>query len=127
GGGRAHRLEGRLLLHRRRRSRRGVHRGLGRLRSLAAAARGAAGGMTMELICYEVFPGRVELRPAPRRREWMDETREKMAYHCLPLVIANLHGWEMVCPFGFTARWNGGARMADLTIAIDEADAAEAA
>jgi len=83
--------------------------------------------MTMELICYEVFPGRVELRPAPRRREWMDETREKMAYHCLPLVIANLHGWEMVCPFGFTARWNGGARMADLTIAIDEADAAEAA
>jgi hypothetical protein len=77
----------------------------------------------MDLICFEVLPDRVELRPAPRRRQWMDETRNAMAYHCLPLVIANAHGWEMLCPFGFEARWNGGPAVSDLEITVDPEEA----
>jgi hypothetical protein len=77
----------------------------------------------MELTCYEIAPDRVELRPAPRRRGWMDETPHAFAYHCLPLLMANLHGWEMVCPFGFEVSWGGGAAVGDLTVTVDEAEA----
>jgi hypothetical protein len=73
----------------------------------------------MDLTLFEVFPGNIDLRPAPRRRRWMDETPRAFAYHCLPLVIANLHGWEMLCPFSFEALWLGGAGQADVQIACD--------
>src|SRR5579883_2796751 len=36
------------------------------------------------------------LRPSPSRRHWMDE--HEHAYHCLPLVIANQWGWQVLCP-----------------------------
>jgi hypothetical protein len=38
----------------------------------------------------------------------MDATRQRFAYRCLPLNIANAHGWEILCPSGFTAVWRGG-------------------
>lgn len=81
----------------------------------------------MELTCFEVEPGRVELRPAPRRRGWMDETPHSMAYRCVPLAVANEHGWEMLSPVSFEATWSGGAAAADLQIRIAEEDAALAA
>jgi Family of unknown function (DUF6065) len=77
----------------------------------------------MELICYETLPGNVVLRPAPKRRTWMDETPHAFAYHCLPLVIANLHGWEMLTPFAFEVTWGGGPAPGDLGIVLDPADA----
>lgn len=72
----------------------------------------------MKLICYAIhktglFP---TLRPAPARREWMLATREAFATRCLPLNIANSHGWEMLCPVGFDALWNGDDSPSGLTI-----------
>jgi hypothetical protein len=62
----------------------------------------------MDLICY-LHPGWAPLiRPAPATREWMDNSPESFAYRCLPLNIANAHGWEILNPFGFTASWDGG-------------------
>src|SRR5262249_11690640 len=78
----------------------------------------------MELTCFEVVPGHVQLRPAPRRRRWMDETPRAFAYHCLPLVVGNLHGWEMLCPFALEATWSGGPAASDLAIRCGPADAA---
>src|SRR5262245_16098556 len=49
----------------------------------------------------------MRIRPAPLEREWMDKTRDRYAYRCLPLNIANAHGWEILCPAGFSARWEG--------------------
>jgi len=61
----------------------------------------------MELTCF-LYPGwSPEIRPAPARRAWMDETPESFAYRCLPLGIANAHGWEVLCPCDFEATWNG--------------------
>jgi hypothetical protein len=37
----------------------------------------------------------------------MDATPEAFAYRCLPLNIANAHGWEILNPHGFTAIWTG--------------------
>ncbi len=73
----------------------------------------------MDLVCY-LHPGwNPRVRPADPTREWMDASPETFAYRCLPLNIANAHGWEILCPGGFEARWNGGLRPDDVEIRLD--------
>lgn len=61
----------------------------------------------MDLICY-LQPGwRPHIRPAEPARAWMDATSDAFAYRCLPLNIANAHGWELLAPVGFSACWTG--------------------
>jgi hypothetical protein len=74
----------------------------------------------MELTAY-LHPGWAPLiRPAPATRPWMDATPESFAYRCLPLNIANAHGWEILSPCGFEAVWDGGAETSAVTIRLDE-------
>ena len=47
----------------------------------------------------------------------MDQSPSGFAYRCLPLDIANAHGWEILCPFGFRARWSGEAHERAVEIA----------
>ena len=49
----------------------------------------------------------------------MDALPEAYAYRCLPLTIANAHGWEICTPVGFSATWNGGASKDDIAIEAD--------
>src|ERR1700761_1713724 len=73
----------------------------------------------MDLICY-LHPGWAPLiRPAPATRAWMDDTPESFAYRCLPLNIANAHGWEVLSPCGFEAIWNGAGDTGAVTIKLD--------
>jgi hypothetical protein len=37
----------------------------------------------------------------------MSATRDSFAYRCLPLDIANTHGWELLCPARFSVTWSG--------------------
>jgi hypothetical protein len=75
-----------------------------------------AARMCMDLICY-LHPGWAPLvRPAPATRAWMDDTPESFAYRCLPLNIANAHGWEVLSPCAFDAIWNGEAGADAITI-----------
>jgi hypothetical protein len=53
----------------------------------------------------------------------MDETQDGFAYRCIPLSIANAHGWEIRCTTGFEAVWNGGTRPEDVQIRPDDAAA----
>lgn len=72
-----------------------------------------------EIVAY-VFPGWApRIRPASQRRDWMDAAPESFPYRCLPLKIANSHGWEILAPMGFTASWNGGLAPEDVTIVPD--------
>ncbi len=74
----------------------------------------------LDLKCY-LYPGwDPQLRPATARRDWMDAAPESFAYRCLPLAIANAHGWEALTHCGFSARWNGGPGAADVEIVLDE-------
>jgi hypothetical protein len=59
------------------------------------------------LTAYVLDGHNVALRPAPLERDWMDKTRDHFAYRCLPLNIANGYGWEILCPDGLTAWWDG--------------------
>ena len=77
----------------------------------------------MKLICHPLSEDPPPLRAAPAKRDWMDATPEAYAYRCLPLTIANAHGWEVINPLGFTATWSGGKDKA--AIAFDhDAEAA---
>lgn len=38
----------------------------------------------------------------------MDRTPQSFAYRCLPLAIANSHGWELLTRVAFRAIWTGG-------------------
>ena len=74
----------------------------------------------MKLIAYLPDGHRIDIRPAPVERDWMDVTGERFAYRCLPLNIANAHGWEILCPSGFTAVWNGNQDLPAITITFDD-------
>lgn len=64
----------------------------------------------------------VPIIPAVTRREWMNETYN-FAYNCLPLNIANQHGWLLISPVSFVAEWNGGERPEDTMIEfIDDSE-----
>ena len=76
----------------------------------------------MKLIAYLMDGHRIDIRPAPVEREWMDGTGERFAYRCLPLNIANAHGWEILCPAGFTAIWNGNQDIAAISIQRHNSD-----
>jgi hypothetical protein len=70
----------------------------------------------MKLLCYQIHPIAQQIIPGRSSRNWMDNTKLRYAYRCLPLGIANAMGWEILLPAGITAKWNGGVELADLTI-----------
>jgi hypothetical protein len=70
-----------------------------------------------ELIAYHLYPGtEASLDPAPIARDWMDKAHLRHPYRCLPLVIANQHGWVLRSPAAFEAYWYGGADRTDVEI-----------
>ncbi len=73
----------------------------------------------MDFLCYLHEGWQPLIRPAEPTRPWMDATPEAFAYRCLPLNIANAHGWEILTPVGFEAYWRGGPTTADVIIRAD--------
>lgn len=41
------------------------------------------------------------------KRDWMDETFDKHAYHCFPVSLANTVGWGLSYPEDIVAVWDG--------------------
>jgi hypothetical protein len=73
----------------------------------------------MKLIAYMPHGHRLDIRPAPLERSWMEATGERFAYRCLPLNIANAHGWELLCASGFSVVWTGDASIDGIKIFPD--------
>jgi Family of unknown function (DUF6065) len=73
----------------------------------------------MDFLCYLHEGWHPLIRPAEPTRPWMDRTPESFAYRCLPLNIANAHGWEILTPAGFEAYWRGGSSTADVVVRPD--------
>lgn len=80
----------------------------------------------MKLTAYLEDRRELDIRPAPIERGWMESTGYRFAYRCLPLNIANAHGWEILCPAGFTAVWSGAAELTAVTIVPDAGTTAPA-
>jgi hypothetical protein len=62
----------------------------------------------MRLICYPTSDHNPNIVPAPMERDWMERTRDRFAYRCLPLNVANAHGWLLLNTHPFVAEWTGG-------------------
>ena len=79
----------------------------------------------MKLVAYKTSDVTPDIHPAPATRDWMDRLPEAFAYRCLPLNIANAHGWEIACPRGFSARWDGGGEKEAILIEGREEEAGD--
>jgi hypothetical protein len=75
----------------------------------------------MKLDCFVMSDNPPRLIPGRGDRDWMDDFQGRFPYRCLPLVMANTTGWEILCPFDITVVWNGGPRKEDLVITKDGA------
>jgi len=77
----------------------------------------------MLLECFRLSAGSRELdfeiQPAPSERNWIDDTPSRFAARCLPLLIANAHGWEILFKDRCEIVWNGGPRLEDTTIVTE--------
>lgn len=58
--------------------------------------------------------------PLRLKREWMTNSKEKFAYKCLPLNIANQYGWAVLAPVDFSVVWWGGTDADDVEVVINE-------
>lgn len=68
-----------------------------------------AGSSPPELIAYRVTDRPAyKLTRAPFSRQWMDESQQRFANRCLPLLIANQSGWWVLNSDPFRAYWTGG-------------------
>jgi hypothetical protein len=70
----------------------------------------------MRLICYPTGTEHPNIVPAPAERGWMEQTQDRYAYRCLPLSIANAHGWFLLNTRPFVAEWNGGSGLDAVSI-----------
>lgn len=61
----------------------------------------------MKFNFLSIAPQFVDLRPNLPTRDWMDQTNEKFAYRCLPLNVANAHGWSFHVLQDFVVHWSG--------------------
>jgi len=73
----------------------------------------------MELECYAMTTYPPQIVPGRPDRSWMDAFQGRFPYRCLPLVMANTTGWEILCPIDFTVVWNGGIDKNDLMVICD--------
>lgn len=71
----------------------------------------------MKIIAYQLHEDDfAPIRPARRERKWMDDADNKSPYRCLPLVVANQYGWEILSTHHFRATWDGTSRSEGLTV-----------
>ena len=70
------------------------------------------------LIAYQIHEDDFSpIRAARRERPWMEESVwSKFAYRCLPLVIANQCGWEILSTHHIRVSWNGTSNREGLII-----------
>lgn len=64
--------------------------------------------MPMEVIkAYRTSKDYANIKQLPVRRDWMDDTWEKHAYHCFPVTLTNTLGWSLSYPEDIKFIWDG--------------------
>lgn len=70
----------------------------------------------MKLYCFALNAAPPKIVPARASRQWMDDFPDRHPYRCLPLSIANAHGWDILCPVPIEIEWDGGPAIENLTV-----------
>ena len=61
----------------------------------------------------------VALVPGPSARAWMEQTPQRYANRCLPLLIANQSGWLLLNPATVYLTWDGSGGVEGIDIGYD--------
>ena len=91
----------------------------GQQRARARDKRPAPGEAQAEpsLVAYRVSDAPpLRLVSAPAARAWMHATADRFAQRCLPLLMANQHGWLVLNSHRVVVLWTGGDDQASLRI-----------
>lgn len=59
------------------------------------------------LTAYKTNPNSFIIEPLSVKRQWMEDTPDKHAYHCFPVTMANTIGWTLSSPVDISFTWNG--------------------
>lgn len=77
------------------------------------------------IVSYE-FPSKehelFSITESKPTRTWMDNTHNKFAYRCLPLIMSNSIGWQISVNFPFVVYWNGGIETSDVSLGFFDGD-----
>jgi hypothetical protein len=78
---------------------------------------------SVELTAYRLDDGSADedLWAAPIQRAWMEQTPQRFANRCLPLLIANQSGWLLINTETVRLTWDGGRELDSLTIEYEGA------
>lgn len=60
-----------------------------------------------EISVYKLNKNSANLDQLPMKRDWMDETFDRHAYHCFPMSLANRLGWSISFPEDISFIWDG--------------------
>lgn len=71
----------------------------------------------MKLEAFALDDDPPPLTAAAATRDWMDRIPDRHAYRCLPLAIANGHGWVVGAPCDLEIVWDGGPRPQSMRVA----------
>lgn len=70
------------------------------------------------LTAYKTNPNSFIIEPLSVKRDWMDNTPDKHAYHCFPVTTANTVGWTLAAPEDISFIWNGVTDTSSDTVKI---------
>lgn len=72
----------------------------------------------MDFEIYKVGPNAANISPLTIKRDWMEETFDKHAYHCFPVSLSNGMGWGISYPKDITFIWDGISDSTDTHVKI---------
>ena len=79
-------------------------------------ARPPATGERLDFIAMVIEDTGMSIRPALAEKPWMTKESARFIARCLPLMIANRAGWELLNPAGLDATWNGTPALDAVTV-----------
>lgn len=62
----------------------------------------------MKVIVKKLYDFHADIEQLPLKRDWMENTHERHAYHCFPLSLSNRLGWGISFPEDIVVKWDGG-------------------
>lgn len=62
----------------------------------------------MKIIAKKLYDFHANVEQLPLKRDWMEATHERHAYHCFPLSLSNRLGWGISFPEDIVVKWDGG-------------------
>lgn len=63
--------------------------------------------MTKDIVLYKEDSSPAIIKQISIKRQWMDDTANKHAYHCMPVSLANTLGWSISFPEDISFIWDG--------------------